>query len=109
MYKLGEIFLQQRLESANVTVDVHTALFSHWWAMLEVLYFMIVSYTGAHVLDMNELCFSFPGHLSMPTESLGWPIGSKSLLPLEIFHLQFLPLSCLSDFLRHRNVWVASR
>ncbi|KAM0803666.1 hypothetical protein BDR22DRAFT_902249 [Usnea florida] len=50
-----------------------------------------------------------PGHLSIPTESLGWPIGPKSLPPLETFHLQFLPLNCLSDFWRHRNVWVFGR
>ena len=110
MNKLGEIFPQQHLESTNVIVEAHTTLFSHWRAMLEVLDLMIISYTGVHILGMDELYLpSFPEHLSMPKERLRWPGGPKPLPPLETFHLQSLPLSCLSDFLRHRNVWVFGR
>ena len=109
MNKLGENFPQQRLESTNVVVDMHTALFSHWRSMLGVLDLIVLSYTGAHVLDMRELYLPLPGHLSMPKERLRWPGGPKSLPLSGMFQLRSLPLYCLSDFLRWRNVWVFGR
>ena len=109
MNKLGEIFPQQRLESTNVVVEMHTAMFSHWRSMLGLLDLIVLSYTGAHVLDMRELYLPLPGHLSMPRERLRWPGGPKSLPLSGKIQLRSLPLNCLSDFLRHRNVWVFGR
>ena len=109
MNKLGKVIPQQHLEPTNVVVEVHTAIFSHWRSMLGVLDLIVLSYTGAHVLDMQELYLPLPGHLSMPKERLRWPCGPKPLPLSGGFKLRSLPLNCLSDFLRHRNVWVFGR
>ena len=70
MNKLGKIFPQEHLEPTNVVVEVHTAIFSHWRSMLGVLDLIVLSYSGAHVIDMQELYLPLPGHLSMPKERL---------------------------------------
>ena len=71
---LVSISLQQGRVLNKRVIANHTAYFSSWRGIIEVLDLLVISYAYVHVDDISEEFSYIKDHrISLPTESLRWP------------------------------------
>lgn len=104
------ISLQQGRVPNKRVIENHTAYFSSWRGIIELLDLIVISYACVHVDDISEEFSYIKDHrISLPTESFRWPGSPDSLPRLRPVQLQMLPLNCLARFLGDRDVLVFER
>lgn len=107
---LVSISLQQGRAPNKTVIENHTAYFSTWRGIIELLDLIVISYAYVHFDDISEEWSYIKDHrISLPTESFRWPGSPDSLPRLGPVQLRMLPLNCLARFLGDRDVLVFER